>query len=90
METTYISKTEGPTSVWVTDDVDKVRQLMKSCPPMCHHKVILKGHEFSLFIQSSEHFDRLKDDPGAAVEFAKEFMTSDSNELMDWARILLL
>ncbi|MNZ69608.1 hypothetical protein D3C78_879140 [compost metagenome] len=76
--------------MWVTDDPEKAHQLTADRHgTYAHHKVMLKGHQFDLIIVAPEA-DKLKDDPEAAVEFARVFMTTDDSPLMDWARVLLL
>lgn len=90
MERTYLCKQSGPTIVWLTDDPAEVQAIVKDrLGSFVHHQVMLKGHQFDLII-SADDISGLKDDVDASIDFAREFMTKDSNEIMDWARVLLL
>ncbi|MNO21508.1 hypothetical protein D3C76_112820 [compost metagenome] len=90
MERTYLYKQDGPICVWLTDDPVKIGQLnYEMYDWMAKHEVTLKGHPFMLFI-SSPNSENLKKDPEAALAFARDFMTRDQSDLMDWARVLLL
>lgn len=89
MERTYLAKQSGRTMVWVTDDPDKIEMLTREPSSVIRHTVKLKGHEFELFI-SAPDTEHLRNDPEASVAFARDFMTNDSSQLMDWARVLLL
>lgn len=90
MERTFISKQEGPTQVWITDDPEKIAMLTRPDGYLLQrHTVVLKGHQFELFL-SGPDTDQYMHDTRGATEFAKDFMTNDSSQLMDWARVLLL
>lgn len=90
MERTFISKQEGPTQVWITDDPDKIAMLTRpGVFPLQRHTVVLKGRPFELFLIGPDTDQYLGDTEGA-IAFARDFMTNDSCELMDLARVLLL
>ncbi|MNL89350.1 hypothetical protein D3C87_2196150 [compost metagenome] len=50
---------------------------------------MLKGRPFELFLIGPDTDQYLGDTEGA-IAFARDFMTNDSCELMDLARVLLL
>ncbi|MNB58597.1 hypothetical protein D3C87_545580 [compost metagenome] len=90
MERTFISKQEGPTQVWITDDPEKIAMLTRpGVFPLQRHTVVLKGHPFDLFL-IGPGTDQYMGDTEGAIAFARDFMTTDSCELMDMARVLLL